>query len=159
MSSKLSLAYDSSTIDLANQRAKEIPLTDDPLVNEIWEEIVSFSSLSDNWDSYGALRPTKNAIIGAMKLSQLLLSNRDVPKPDVIPVANGSIQLEWSCANLDLEIEICSEVSICAYYEDHTQNVSWEEKFEYDLRKLTASITLLEERSQQSGILSLVEQG
>lgn len=147
MNEKVSLEYDSTLTEPNLEWSKKIQLTEYPIVNQVWEEIISLAMLADNWDSYGAIKPKRKAILGAMQLSQLLLRDPTTPKPSVIPVSNGNIQIEWSCSDIDLEMEISSESSISAYFEDYREPAFWEEEFEYDLTRLSKAIALITDRN------------
>ena len=59
------------------------------------------NNLQPNWDSYGGLHPTQEAISVAKGLANALLS-----LPHVVPVATGGVQLEWHVAGFDIEIEV-----------------------------------------------------
>ena len=65
--------------------------------------------LPPGWDSYGALSPTREALQYAwMAVSALV--EQDIrspfPVPQVFPVPNGGVQLEWHSPRASLEWEI-----------------------------------------------------
>ena len=113
------------------------------------DKLNELSSLKDNWDSYGALAPSKQALIGTMQLINDLFTG-STPSPDVFPVANGSIQLEWSMHNMDIEIEIVKNNLIRVCYEELATGEDFEREFSYDLTELAAIIDDLSDRHSQA---------
>lgn len=84
---------------------------------ETISKIRLLDELDDNWDSYGGIKPTRKALMGAFDVVYGLFVER-TPMPSVFPVSNGGIQIEWSQFNIELEIEIASENDISVYYHD-----------------------------------------
>ena len=156
MSSNLKLAYQNSIIESSEKVSKNIPLSSDNLVNKLWKKIVSLTSLPDNWDSYGAVPLKECSIYAAISYVEKLLKDKKIPEPDVIPVSNGNIQLEWSCYDIDLEIEISSENSLHVFYQNLITNESWEEDIEYDFTGLIDSINALEKLNIENTRFQLV---
>lgn len=114
---------------------------------EVLQYIEELAELVDNWDGRGAVAPTETAVRGAFRWVGELFRG-DTPKPDIFPVPNGNIQLEWSCFGLDIEIEIASISTCYVSFEDHQEGgEEWERKFTYDIGQLSHVMTLLGERS------------
>lgn len=70
-------------------------------INDIW----ALGRLPDNWDGYGALsvdymaqKIAVNLLTGLMKF--------EIPRPDILPTANGGVALEWETAQINLALEI-----------------------------------------------------
>lgn len=116
-------------------------------INETVRKLNELASLEDDWDSYGGLSPTANALMGTVQLS-LDLFETNTPFPDVFPVPNGNIQLEWSCFQLDIEIEIHSNARCIVSFEDLQDNTQWVREFGYDLTDLRSVIADLSHRNQ-----------
>ncbi len=111
------------------------------------EKVAELTQLGDNWDGYGALSPTKEALIGAMQLAMELFEE-GTPLPDVFPVPNGNIQLEWSCFGFDLEIEVISNRKLIACFDNLATDESWEKPFTFELTELRKVIEELTLRNQ-----------
>ena len=114
------------------------------VAKKVYSGIQRLGNLQENWDGMSAKSPTENAIHGAIRwVGELFRS--DTPAPDVFPVPNGNIQIEWSCCELDLEIEIESISTCYVSYEDYRRGneENWERKFVYDIGKLSTVIDLL----------------
>lgn len=141
-----------NTADLPTQiRASQIPLVD-----KVWGKIVDLKSLSDNWDSYGALKPSDSAIKGALEISRITLHGSNIPLPDVVPVPNGNVQLEWSCLGIYLEVEIQSDTRLTVSFEDLDTGEEWEEELRFNLHKLTEAISALADKNLNKRRLQLV---
>lgn len=111
----------------------------------------SYSTLEKNWDSYGALKPSTKALMGAIQLATHTFQE-NTPTPDVFPVPNGNIQIEWSIHQFDIEIEIESGSLCYVSYEDHrTNQIVWDhKKFTLHLAPLTELIEQLTNRHMES---------
>lgn len=119
------------------------------------EKISELTKLDDNWDSYGALAPTKESCIGSVQLAYELLKER-TPIPDVFPVPNGNIQFEWSNFGLDIEIEIESNRKCIVSFEDLETGENWDSEFSFDLSDLSQIIDDFTNRSLFEGQLQIV---
>jgi hypothetical protein len=118
--------------------------------------IDDLSQVENNWDGCGALAPTKKAIGGAVQLINELFEEK-TPVPNVFPVPNGNLQLEWSCFDFEIELEINSYSKCFAFVEDLRSGGEWEKEYNYDLTELRSLISSLTERSKKSPRLTVVE--
>lgn len=75
------------------------------------KRICELLSLPENWDSYGSPPPTPVAVTGAIQLIKGINLDSFL-SPRVVPVAGGGVQLEWSCREREVEIEIDDEGSV-----------------------------------------------
>jgi hypothetical protein len=71
----------------------------------------ALENLPPNWDSYGSIPPTPQALRGAEGLLRLLTVEA-FPSPQVVPVPGGGVQLEWQVGPRGLEVEIRPDGSI-----------------------------------------------
>jgi hypothetical protein len=77
----------------------------DPLFAEYVEgEIERLRRLEAGWDGYGAL-PVHADIIQAAKALVRGLSPNIAPRPRVVPLSSGGLQIEWTAGNVALELE------------------------------------------------------
>jgi len=118
-------------------------------------KLQDLAQLSDNWDSYAGLSPTKDALMGAVQLAMDLFDEY-TPTPDVFPVPNGNVQFEWSCLGLDIEIEIESNRKCVACFDDLQSGESWERVFTFDLTELSQVIAELTARNRPHRYLHAV---
>jgi hypothetical protein len=126
-----------------------------PSITETIDSLGELTQLDDNWDSYGALRPTTKAIHGAITLVMDLFEE-GTPIPDVFPMPNGNLQIEWSCFGLDLEIEVISNRKCIASFDNLVTGESWEEEFTFNLTKLRSVVADLTFRNIHSNHLHAV---
>lgn len=115
-------------------------------VRDSWERIFALASLPNNWDSYGGVAPCTEAVFGAATLIKGLLLEH-TPAPHVFPVPNGNIQIEWSCNQIYLEIEVFSDSKCIASFEDLATQNGWEDReFNIDFSDLSAAVMLITQR-------------
>jgi len=122
------------------------PLKIEAITNTV-AKLIQLANLDDNWDSYGAKKPDTVALIAATDLAHELFGGY-TPIPDVFPVPNGNIQLEWSIYNLELEIEVKNGTSCSAYFHDLDTGVEWDRNFTYRLADLLEVIDILTKRNE-----------
>ena len=71
-------------------------------LSEAKAKVQKLGKLQPNWNSYGALVPTPEAIKGAILLLHFV-DELELPMPQIVPTAVGGIQLEW---HDDFEFEV-----------------------------------------------------
>jgi len=111
-------------------------------------DLYAILALDSNWDSYGAKRINPNT---ARAVDELLLDimHPQSPAPQVVPAANGNIQLEWHLGGIDLEIEVESLSTAFVYFNDRRDEIpEWDGEIKYDLSTLVQYINLLTARVQ-----------
>jgi len=64
------------------------------------------SRLSDNWNSYGSIPPTRTVLHIAKVLLFDLLDDREMPVLDISPIHDGGIQIEWHKGIREFELEV-----------------------------------------------------
>lgn len=74
-------------------------------------KISELAQLPENWDGYGSLPIQQPAIEQSADVLSIL-SNLDLPDPQIFPVPGGGVQLEFRQASRELEIEILPDGSI-----------------------------------------------
>jgi hypothetical protein len=81
------------------------------LVDDLEADLRSLGKLSPNWDGYGApaIAP---AVIAAARSFLARLPEGLAPRPRVVPMSNGMLQLEWHAGPRSLELEFESPDSI-----------------------------------------------
>lgn len=82
------------------------------------ERLREFTSLRDDWDSYGAVPISAVAIERAREMAAEIISKHALSiRPDdysfdVVPTPDGGVQLEWGVGSQHLEIAIDPEGSL-----------------------------------------------
>jgi hypothetical protein len=115
-------------------------------LSQTTKALYAILALDDNWDSYGAKRISPEIASAADELLRdIMLAS--TPAPQVVPSANGSIQLEWHIGGIDLEIEVESLAISQVIFEDkQNEEPAWEGEINYDLTRLVHYIQLLTAR-------------
>ena len=110
-----------------------IPRHDRGFADDVQSALDSLRTLAPNWDGYGApvIDP---AVIDAAKSFIARLPENLVSRPHVVPMSNGTLQLEWHDGPKSLELEFESPSSI-RYLQWHPeQGVEEEDAFPADGR-------------------------
>lgn len=71
----------------------------------VLSRMAGLMDLSPGWDSYGALKPNREAAMFALEMLERLM-HVDTPVPSIVPSHSGGIQLEWHVNHVDLEIHV-----------------------------------------------------
>ncbi|MDD5091340.1 MAG: hypothetical protein PHQ23_10555 [Candidatus Wallbacteria bacterium] len=112
------------------------------VANTIRNKLLSLSFLSDNWDGYGAKPISSQAVSRAAMLVDEAFDEA-TPVPSVVPVPNGSVQLEWHENNVDLEIEFLSSNKLLVSFDDLDEDISWEKVITDDYTALVQALNRL----------------
>ena len=69
--------------------------------------------LPQNWDGYGALKPTLVALTMATRQLACLAYVYDAPEPDVCATREGGVALTWNDEDMIFELEVNNFESVC----------------------------------------------
>ncbi len=90
----------------------------------IVQSLVKLLQLPDDWDGYGGV-PIQGQIATKALTALLQVMDHDSPIPNVVPLNDGGIQLEWHRRGRHLELEFPSdEAPSFYYYEDGSESES-----------------------------------
>lgn len=76
------------------------------------ERLDELSRLEPDWDSYGGLPPSSEALASARALLRVILAPKRngagsrITPFSIVPIADGGVQLEWRGARADLELNV-----------------------------------------------------
>jgi hypothetical protein len=76
----------------------ELPGWIEPILRRIFE----LETLPRGWDSYGAVPVSRQHSEAALDFLGLVMTD-DLDLPDVVPLADGGVQLEWRRSGLDID--------------------------------------------------------
>jgi hypothetical protein len=94
-----------------------IEATDPIWLVAIWRQIDHLLLLGENWNSEGAPSISFEAAMGAL---MFLLQNslHDMPAPQVMPMSDGGVQIEWHILGTDFELAFPPLEPPSFYYSD-----------------------------------------
>ena len=120
-----------ASLGLKLSSASTIEATDPIWIAAIERRINQLLELRENWDSHGAPGIDFESAMGAMAfLLQHCL--HDMPAPQVMPMSNGGIQIEWHVSGTDLELAFAPKEVASFYYSD-VQGTEHEGELEQEL--------------------------
>ena len=109
--------------------------------------IARLGRLAPGWDSYSAKRISPATQAASIALLREI-ATYNVPAPSVVPVCDGSIQIEWHTRGIDLELNVISSSRTAVLFEDSRgAEPLVDEELRYDMRKLTNVLDLLASRA------------
>ena len=78
------------------------------MIDTVKDQISNLKYLPEAWDGMWAKRITSRSISMAQQALQLVITSDELA-PQIVPLPDGGVQLEWHVAGNDLEIEVdCS---------------------------------------------------
>jgi hypothetical protein len=72
--------------------------------------------------------------------------DRETPAPSIVPMNNGTVQIEWHRSGIDLEVELLTPTSFAVTYQDQRAGEEWERVVTDAVHALRAPLRLLAER-------------
>ena len=81
--------------------------------------LAQIDALKPGWDSYGADRFRKNTVnFAAMVLAAVWPEASALPFPNISPMSNGAIMVEWRSPTHELTLEVNGPNNVDAYFEE-----------------------------------------
>ena len=109
-------------------------------MTRVAEQICRLRRLPANWDSYGAVPPSKAAVeLMADILADVM--NPNAPAPTLVPSPQGHLQAEWHMKGINLEVEAIDPTHIVVDYEGPGGH--WTDTLRVDFRRLVQAINRL----------------
>ena len=93
-------------------------------LSDLQQQLGQLLQLSEGWDSYSAEPISRHAAWEVLRF--LSVAPAISPSPALVPVNDGSLQLEWHREQIDLEIRFCADGRIEAFFEDLQTGDEWE---------------------------------
>ena len=82
--------------------------------------LTEVSRLPKGWDSYGAMQIEPQVISHAREILEKTMDD-EIPVPQIVPVYDGGIQLEWHTDSIDFEIHLAPSGKGGYFWEDIAQ--------------------------------------
>jgi len=118
-------------VEIGASRASEAtyPIADteaSPWLLEVLDELNELINLPDGWDSYDGVGTSIEVAVRALDFINVLLTAcAAMSQPQLTPLPEGGLQLEWHRPGLDLEIEFGFEEEPYFYFRDEASNKEW----------------------------------
>lgn len=85
------------------------------------QSFMDLLQMPPNWDGYGASQTRPQILHQAFVLLADIMES-DAPPPNVVPLSDGGVQVEWHRHGHNLEIEFpADEPPTFYYYQDHSE--------------------------------------
>jgi hypothetical protein len=93
--------------------------------------------LGENWDSYGASKPSGNSAVELVKVLYDV-AGPDTPPPAIVPSPAGHFQAEWHRNGIDLELEVVTPTKILVSFS--SAQGSWDAEMNLDITRLAEAV-------------------
>ena len=100
-------------------------------IQELKDRLDKLTSLPRGWDGYNG-EPVSSgcAQFAANLIERLCVAN--VPAPQLVPGADGTLQLEWHTNGCDVEVDVLGPYLVTVTRLDHRTGVHEGIKYDYD---------------------------
>jgi hypothetical protein len=110
-----------------------------PWINPLIEQFSRVLAVKTDFDGASARPITADALASTLTLLEETMA-WDTVAPQIVPVSDGGLQLEWHCAGVDLEVYVDSDGRVSAWCREGSRE--WEEDF-YPRSRLRKELSLL----------------
>lgn len=118
-----------------------------PWLVSVQHEIRDLLLLEAGWDLYSA-RPIDERAVATAQVIVLEAARFGCPRPSIVPMSRGGIQVEWHTRGMNIEVTIPSHgSSVVVWSEDLRQQVEEEFELNEDLDPLRSVLMTLARRS------------
>ena len=113
-------------------------------IQELKDRLDKLTSLPRGWDGYNGQPVSFNcAQFAANLIERLYVAN--VPAPQLVPGADGTLQLEWHMNGFDVEVDVLGPYAVMATRFDHETAMDEEIEIQTDFSELANWIHALGE--------------
>ncbi|MGP1394803.1 MAG: hypothetical protein ACTS3R_04780 [Inquilinaceae bacterium] len=118
-------------------------------VDELEERFDVLTSLRRGWDGYAGLPVSFTCAQFAANLIERLYIG-SIPAPQLVPMPNGTMRLEWHMNKFDVEVDVLGPYDVVAYRADLLNDSEDEIEIQTDFTELSGWIAdLAAERAQR----------
>lgn len=129
-----SLQNSTSKVRVSNPRS--------PWVHELAARFDKLTSLRRGWDGYsGSPVSFTCAQFAANIIERLFIPS--LPAPQLVPVSDGTVRLEWHMNQYDLEVEVLAPYEVIAFRSDLISGKEEEIEIEMDFSELSCWVAEL----------------
>jgi len=101
------------------------------------------AALPSGWDGEGGPPPNPETVASAARLLRDLQRN-ELPLPFICPIAGGGLQIEWSCAEREVELELVDQQTMAFLRVENATTGKTVESGEYPISDINKSRELLD---------------
>jgi hypothetical protein len=112
---------------------------------DILARVCSLLTLREGWGGAKSSPIDHGAAMFALSVLQRVMSAR-TPKPQVVPLTSGGIQVEWHEKDIDLEFTVYAPYECSIWFEDHLTSTTKEAELDADFSELGAALATLSRR-------------
>ena len=113
-----------------------------PWVKELEKRFNILTSLRKGWDGYTGLPVSFTCAYFAANMIERL-HNEAVPPPQLVPMSDGTLRLEWHMNKYDLEIEVLAPYEVVACRTDLITDEEQEIEVQTDFTELSEWVSAL----------------
>jgi hypothetical protein len=100
--------------------------------------LMDLVQLKDDWDSYGARRPSVESATSILAVLNSVM-DAEIVAPSIVPTPEGHFQAEWHRNGGDLEVEVIDPTRILVSFAA-TGAAPWEDEISVDFTRLIAAV-------------------
>ncbi len=103
--------------------------------------LYELQQLPDNWDSYGGVPLQERHRDAVLRFLGLVMSD-DIVMPDIVPLADGGVQIEWRRGDVEVDFisdDELSEPTLLVTRGDHAEEIEGSRAASYFLSELRDS--------------------
>lgn len=104
-------------------------------VEELEERLDVLTKLRRGWDGYSGAPVSFPCAHFAANLIEALHTS-SIPAPQLVPMANGTVRLEWHMNEFDVEVDVLGPYDVVAYRADHLNGSEDEIEIQTDFTEL-----------------------
>jgi len=116
---------------------------------EVNAQVRQLRALEQNWDKMGGTKIRNDVINFSLHMLEKTMDAR-TPAPNLTPLSNGGIIIEWHEVEIDFEIEVDKPFSAYLSFEDKEKGVEDEAEITLDLEKVAHYVLSLTRRVEQT---------
>lgn len=103
--------------------------------DRVRQQLSSIGELAENWDGYGSERFSSDTLLFAMEVLTNIYTP-SLPAPDVSPMSNEAIMIEWLSGAVELTVVISGPYEIEVLFESDMEHEPIEIHLQQDLSRL-----------------------
>jgi hypothetical protein len=117
---------------------------------EIVDALCRLIELPDDWDTYGGKALRHDTAMFTLQVLNSLMSPA-TPTPNIVPIANGGVQIEWHQNSMDIELYVAAPYECELLVNDQTSEESRISSLSSDFSTLAEALKRLVDYNRHLG--------